>query len=85
MNTEVNKRTHCGWNNWRKMPCVLGDKMVPPHVNRKFHTMIVHASYDVRDGHGANDQLTREETASDSNEHVQMSMRPHTNISCEKR
>ena len=67
MNTEVNTRTHCGWSNWRKMPCVLCDKIVPPHVKGKFHTMIVRASYAVRDGDGGNDQLPCEETASDRN------------------
>ena len=24
------KRTHCVWNNWRKMPGVLCDKRIPP-------------------------------------------------------
>ena len=41
MNTEVNKRTQCGWNNWRKMAGVLCDKRVPPHVMGKIHKMIV--------------------------------------------
>ena len=29
MTTEINKRTQCGWNNWRKMSGVLCDKRVP--------------------------------------------------------
>ena len=41
MSTEINKRTHCGWNNWRKMSGVLCDKRVPPHVKGKIHKMIV--------------------------------------------
>ena len=56
MNTEVNTRTHCGWSNWRKMPCVLCDKLVPPHVKGKVYTMIVRAvaaRYAERDGDGA--------------------------------
>ena len=41
MNTEVNRRTQCGWNNWRKMSGILCDKRVPPHVKGKIHKMIV--------------------------------------------
>ena len=41
MNTEVNKRTQCGWNNWMKMSGVLCDKRVPPHVKGNIHKMIV--------------------------------------------
>ena len=41
MSTEINKRTQCGWNNWRKMSGVLCDKRVPPHVKGKIHNMIV--------------------------------------------
>ena len=41
MNTEVNKRTRCRWNNWGKMSGVLCDKRVPPHVKGKIHKMIV--------------------------------------------
>ena len=41
MSTEVNKRTQCGWNNRWKMSGVLCDKIVPPHVEGKIHTMIV--------------------------------------------
>ena len=55
MNTEVNMRAHCGWSNWRKMPCVLCDNIVPLPVKGHVHTMIVRASYAVRDGDGAND------------------------------
>ena len=40
MSTEVNKRTQCGWNNWGKVSGVLCDKLVPPHVKGKIHTMI---------------------------------------------
>ena len=41
MSTEINKRTQCGWNNWRNMSCVLFDKRVPPHVKGNIHKMIV--------------------------------------------
>ena len=41
MSTEINKRTQCGWNNWRKMSGVQCDKRVPPHVKRKIHNTIV--------------------------------------------
>ena len=41
MSTEINKRTQCGWNNWKKMSGVLCDKRVPPHVKGKIHKMIV--------------------------------------------
>ena len=41
MSTEINKRTQCGWNNWRKMSCVICDKRVPPHVKVNIHNMIV--------------------------------------------
>ena len=42
MSTEINKRTQCGWNNWRKMSGVLCDKSVPPpHVKGKINKMIV--------------------------------------------
>ena len=41
MNTEVNKRTQCGWNNWRKMSGDMSDKREPPHGNGKMHKMIV--------------------------------------------
>ena len=41
MNTEVNKRTQCGWNNWRKMSGILRDKRIPPHVKGHIHNMIV--------------------------------------------
>ena len=33
MSTQVNKRTLCGWNKWRKMSGVLCDKRIPPRVN----------------------------------------------------
>ena len=41
MSTEINKRTQCGWNNWRKMSGVLCDKRVQSHVKGKIHNMIV--------------------------------------------
>ena len=41
MSTEINKRTQCGWNNWRKMSGVLCDRRVPPHEKRKINKMIV--------------------------------------------
>ena len=44
MSTEINKRTQCGWNNWRKMSGVLCDKRVPPHVKGKIHKMIVQSA-----------------------------------------
>ena len=53
MNTEVNKRTQCGCNNWMKMSGVLCDKKVPTHVKGKIHKMIVQSA--VRDGDTAND------------------------------
>ena len=40
-NTEITKRTQCGWNNWRNMSGVLCDKRVPPHVKGNIHKMIV--------------------------------------------
>ena len=42
--TEMNKRTQCGWNNWRKMSGVLCDKRVPPRVKGKIHKTIIHAA-----------------------------------------
>ena len=41
MSTYVNKRTQCGWNNWRNISGVLCDKRVPPHVKGEIHKMIV--------------------------------------------
>ena len=41
MSTEINKRTQCGRNNWRKMSGALCDKRVPPHLKGKIHKMIV--------------------------------------------
>ena len=41
MNTEVNKRTPCGWNNWREMSGLLSDKRVTPYVKGNIHNMIV--------------------------------------------
>ena len=41
MSSEINMRTQCGWNNWRKMSGVLCDKRVPPHVKGNIHNMIV--------------------------------------------
>ena len=36
MSTEINKRTQCGWNNWRKMSGVLCDKRVPPPGRERY-------------------------------------------------
>ena len=33
MNTDVNKRTQCVWNNWKKISGVLYGKRIPPNVN----------------------------------------------------
>ena len=41
MNTELNKKTQCGWNNWRKMSGILCDTRIPPHVKGNIHKMIV--------------------------------------------
>ena len=41
MSTEINKRTQCGWNNWRKMSGVPCDTRVPPHVKGHIHKKIV--------------------------------------------
>ena len=41
MNTEVIKRTPCGWNNRRRMIGVLRDTRMPPHVKGKIHSIIV--------------------------------------------
>ena len=53
VNTEVNKRTQCGWNNWRKMSGVQCGKRIPPHVKGRIHNMIALASYAVWDGDSA--------------------------------
>ena len=37
MSTEINKRTQCGWNNWRKMSGILSDKRVLPNVKGNIH------------------------------------------------
>ena len=41
MNTDVKKKTQCGWNNWRKVLGVLCDKRVPSHVKGNIHKMFV--------------------------------------------
>ena len=41
MNTVVNYRTQCGWNNWRKMSGVQCDKIVQPHEKERIHNTIV--------------------------------------------
>ena len=41
MHADVNKRTQCGWNNWRKRSGVLCDKRMPLHVKGKIHENIV--------------------------------------------
>ena len=80
MNTEVNKRKHCGWNNWRKMSGIQCDKRVLPHVKGMIQKMIVQPA-----GDRASHYLPREETGSDRNEDAQMGMRPHAKRPCEKR
>ena len=41
MTTEINKRTQCGWNNWRKMSGILCDNRVPPtRAKGKIHKSI---------------------------------------------
>ena len=55
MNTEINKRTQCGWNNWRKMSGILCDKRVPPPSEGKDPQDDRSASYAVRDGNSTND------------------------------
>ena len=55
MNTEVNKRTQCGWNNWRNMSGVLCDKRKLTHGEGKIHKMIVQPAIPVRDGDSGND------------------------------
>ena len=41
MNAEINRRTQCGWNDWRTMSDVLCDKRVPSHDKEKINKMIV--------------------------------------------
>ena len=54
MSTDINNRTQCGWNNWRKMSGVLCDKRVPPNVKGKKHKLIVQPAIKaVRDGDSA--------------------------------
>ena len=55
MSSEVNKRTQCGWNNWRKMSGVLCDKRVPPHVKGKIDKTIVQPALLYGDGDSTND------------------------------
>ena len=44
MNTEVNKRTQRGWDNWRKMSGALCNKEVPPNMKEKSRKMIVQSA-----------------------------------------
>ena len=44
MNTEVNKKIQCEWNNWRKMSGILCDKSIPPQVKGNIHNMIVQSA-----------------------------------------
>ena len=41
INTDVNQRAQCGWNNWRNMAGVLCNKKVPPHEKGNIHKIIV--------------------------------------------
>ena len=81
MNTEVNKMTLCGWNNWRKMSGVLCDKRVPPHVKGKIHKMIVQPAmlYGMETVPITSSHV-KKLSGSDINEDVQMGMRPHTSL-----
>ena len=80
--TEINKRTQCGWTNWRNMSGVIRDKRVPPHVKGKIHKMIVQSA-----------MLYWMETVPVTSSHVKklevtemkMCMRPHAKRPCEKR
>ena len=77
MSTEINKRTQCGWNNWRKMSGVPS-----PHVKGKIHKMVVQPA-----------MLYGMETVPVTSSHVKkleviemkMCMRPHAKRPCEKR
>ena len=84
MNTEVDKRTQCARNNWRKVSGILCDKRVPPHAKGKTHEMIVQPA-----------MLYRMETVPMTSSHVkklkvsemkivQIGIRPHTKIPCEQ-
>ena len=41
METKVNFRIQCGWNNWRKVTGVLCDRRVPVKVKGKVHKAVV--------------------------------------------
>ena len=41
MSTEINKRTQCGWNNWRKMSGIICDKRVYHHMLKEIYTIIL--------------------------------------------
>ena len=86
MNTEVNKRTLSGWNNWSKMAGVLCDNRVTPHVKGKIHKIIVQSvmlygmeTVPMTSSHVKTLEVTQ------LYEDVQMGIRPHTKIPYEKR
>ena len=78
MNTEVRKRTHRGWNNWRRMTGVLFDKRITPHEKGNIHNMIVQPAKL----HGMETvpmtSAHLKETGSNRNEDAQMATRPQT-------
>ena len=41
VDSEVNRRIQAGWNNWRKMSCILCDKKVPSRVKGKILKTVV--------------------------------------------
>ena len=56
MSTEINKRTQCGWNNWRKMSGILCDKRVLTTTREgKDQQDDRSANYAERDGDSTND------------------------------
>ena len=82
MSTGINKRTQCGWNNWRKMSGVSCDKRVPPHVKGKIHKMIVQPAmlYGMEIGPVTSSHVKKLVVTE-----MKMGMRPHAKRPCEKR
>ena len=82
MSTEINKRTQCGWNNWRNMSGVLCDKRVPPHVKGKINKMIVQPAmvYGMETVPVTSSHVKKLEVTE-----MKMGMRPHAKKPCEKR